>query len=75
MEKVSYLQDIVVDHKYRNRNIGERIVKYLTNKSNELQCYKVVLNCSDMNREFYKKCGYSKKGNEMSIYFTQNKYK
>lgn len=35
-------------------------------------CYKNILNCGDKNEPFYRKCGYSGPGLEMSHYFDRS---
>ena len=50
-------------------NVVGKIIKYLTNVSNILTCYKCILDCSEENVGFYEKCKYSNKGNFMAIYF------
>jgi len=69
MGKVGHIEDIVVDEKYRGRNLGKKIIEYLIDMSNKSGCYKAILDCSDKNVEFYKKCGFEQKGVEMALYF------
>jgi len=47
----------------------DRIIDDLTKLAKEAGCYKVTLECSDDNIGFYAKCGLSRKGNQMCIYF------
>lgn len=67
--KYGYIEDIVVDNKYRNHGIGKTLVKFLVDYAKGDDCYKVILNCSDNNVCFYEKNGFLKNGNEMVIYF------
>jgi len=66
---VGHIEDIVVSDKFRGYGLGKEIIKYLTNVSNILTCYKCILDCSEENVGFYEKCKYSNKGNFMAIYF------
>ena len=43
--------------------------KILTNYAKDQGCYKVVLNCSKNNIDFYKKCNYQEKEVQMVRYF------
>ena len=67
--KVGHIEDIVIHSDYRGKNLGKYLIEFLSNKANELNCYKVILDCSDENVFFYEKCNFTKKGNQMSIYF------
>jgi glucosamine-phosphate N-acetyltransferase len=67
--KVGHIEDIVVDKKYRGHGLGKQIVNYLVDKSKELNCYKVILNCNEYNKPFYEKMGFTNKNIEMSKYF------
>lgn len=68
MSYLGHIEDIVVDENYRKYGIGKKIVEYLIDYGLKNDCYKVTLNCSDKNVEFYEKCGFKKKSNEMVIY-------
>jgi glucosamine-phosphate N-acetyltransferase len=67
--KVGHIEDVIVDTHYRNFGLGKLIVNYLIDYAKLKKCYKVILTSSDSNLEFYKKIGFSKKDNSMSIYF------
>lgn len=69
LSSVGHIEDIVVDCDYRGMGFGKQIVDYLVNKAKINGCYKVILDCSEQNVEFYKKCGFDEKGIEMTIYF------
>ena len=67
--KVGHIEDIVVDRNWRGRGLGKMMINYLSNLSNELGCYKCILNCSNNLIEFYKKCNFKNTGNQMSLYY------
>lgn len=69
LTKCGHIEDIVVSKDYRGMGFGKYILNYLIEKGNFHKCYKIILGCSDNNLNFYKKCGFKKKGNEMSIYY------
>ncbi|KAH8110190.1 acyl-CoA N-acyltransferase [Phellopilus nigrolimitatus] len=66
--KVGHIEDIAVDKTVQGKKIGLRIIDALTRISEDVGCYKTILNCSDKNIGFYQKCGYEKKENEMARY-------
>lgn len=66
--KVGHIEDIVVDRNIRGKGLGKMIVNYLSKLSNDLGCYKCVLNCKNDFIEFYKKCNFNNNGCEMSLY-------
>ena len=67
--KVGHIEDIVVDRNIRGKGLGKMIVNYLSKLSNDLGCYKCILNCSNNLIEFYKKCNFNNNGCEMSLYY------
>jgi len=69
MQKVGHIEDIVIDKKYRNKGYGQNIIKFLSWTATQNDCYKVILDCSLENKEFYKKCGFIDKGISMAKYF------
>lgn len=66
---VGHIEDVVVDKSYRNMGFGKNIIDKLVLSAQECGCYKVILDCSVENTGFYEKCGFEKKGIEMSRYF------
>lgn len=67
-KSVGHIEDVVTDVEYRGVGLGSCMIDYLTNYARENDCYKVILDCDDSNISFYEKCGYIKKGNQMSLY-------
>jgi len=65
---VGHIEDIAVDEREQGKKIGLRIIQALTGLSESFGCYKTILNCSDKNIPFYKKCGFEQKENEMARY-------
>lgn len=64
-----HIEDIVVHGDARGLGLGKRIVLDLAELAKSAGCYKVTLECSDDNLPFYGKCGFTRKGNQMCIYF------
>jgi len=65
---VAHIEDIVIDKSVRGCGIGYNLINYLKEKAIKMNAYKIVLDCSDSNKEFYIKCGFENKNNQMSIY-------
>jgi ribosomal protein S18 acetylase RimI-like enzyme len=67
--KVAHVEDVIVDNTYRGKGLGKMLVQKCIDYAQKHDCYKIILNCSDENIPFYEKCGFSKKENEMVLYF------
>jgi phosphoacetylglucosamine mutase len=67
--KVGHIEDIVVHSDYRGYGLGKIIIDHLTERARLAECYKCILDCSDINVGFYEKCGYIKKGAQMGCYY------
>ncbi|EAU87181.1 glucosamine 6-phosphate N-acetyltransferase [Coprinopsis cinerea okayama7 len=68
--KVGHIEDIAVSKSMQGKKLGLRVIHALTGISEGMGCYKTILNCSDDNVPFYKKCGFERKENEMAKYNT-----
>lgn len=62
---VAHIEDLIVDHEYRNAKIGSKLINHCINLSKEYKCYKIILNCKDELIEYYKKYNFVKYGNSM----------
>ena len=47
--------------------LGKTLIDYLVNVARQKGVYKVILNCSKTNVEFYEKCGFHNSNVEMRI--------
>ncbi|KAM7260465.1 hypothetical protein ACFE04_016206 [Oxalis oulophora] len=72
--KVGHIDDVVVDPSARGKQLGKKIVDFLTKHARSKGCYKVILDCSVDNKSFYEKCGYKHKDIQMSKYFVYNNF-
>eukprot|EP00898_Chlorokybus_atmophyticus_P007887 jgi/Chlat1/809/Chrsp104S01267 len=68
MGTAGHIEDVVVDYSVRGKNFGRRLVEELTQLAKQHGCYKVILDCSDHNIEFYTKCGFQQMGAQMAVY-------
>ena len=65
MALLGHIEDVCVDKEFRNRGYGKNIVNFLINRAKDKGCYKITLDCSISNKEFYKKCGLEERGLQM----------
>lgn len=65
---VAHIEDVVVLDEYRLNGLGKKIITELVQMARDMNCYKIILDCSDENIEFYKKLGFIKKAHCMAIY-------
>ena len=62
---VGHIEDVVVDKKFQGQKIGEKIMRFLLEKSQNRGCYKTILDCTDDVKSFYEKLGFKVIANEM----------
>ena len=65
---MGHIEDIVTDKNFRLRGVGKAIVNYLINIAEQEKCYKINLNCSKKNIDFYKRCGFELNSFSMTIF-------
>lgn len=63
------IEDVVVSSFYQGYGYGKLLVEFLTKKASAYGIYKIFLNCSEQNTEFYVKCGFNRSGMQMKIEF------
>jgi glucosamine-phosphate N-acetyltransferase len=66
---VGHLEDVVIASTHRGRRLGQLLIQNLVRLAQEMGCYKVILDCADGKVPFYEECGFSRKGQEMALYF------
>jgi len=62
---VGHIEDVVVEKNHQGQKIGEKIMKFLLDISNERGCYKTILDCTDDVKLFYEKLGFKQVANEL----------
>ncbi|KAJ1394507.1 GNAT domain [Sesbania bispinosa] len=67
--KVGHIEDVVVDSSVRGKQLGKKIINFLTDHARSMGCYKVILDCSLENKVFYEKCGFKHHSVQMAMYF------
>jgi len=66
--RVGHIEDIAIASEMQGKKLGLRIIQALTHISEEVGCYKTILNCNENNIPFYEKCGYERREVEMAKY-------
>lgn len=66
---VGHIEDIVIDDQYRGKKYGTILLNYLVTYAKKSKCYKIILDCSRANVNFYEKIGLSESQVQMSMYF------
>jgi N-acetylglutamate synthase-like GNAT family acetyltransferase len=66
---VAHIEDVCIKSNYRGKNLGLNLIKHLVEEAKNKGCYKIILDCSEDNVEFYNKCSFKQTGKQMSIYF------
>lgn len=66
---VGHIEDVVVCDKYRGHGLGKKLMNHAIDFAKQHNCYKIILDCSEKNVEFYQKLGFTKKENQMALYF------
>ncbi|KAF9919361.1 Glucosamine-phosphate N-acetyltransferase-like protein [Lobosporangium transversale] len=70
---VGHIEDIAVSADQQGKKLGLRIIQTLMAIGERVGCYKVILDCSEKNVPFYEKCGFERRGVEMSWYVKKPK--
>ncbi len=68
MGSVGHIEDIIIHNNYRKLGLGKKIIDELVNISIKANCYKIILDCSEKNSNFYEKSGFTKKEIQMVKY-------
>lgn len=68
ISRVAHIEDVVVDFEYRSRGIGSLLMDKVITISKEFKCYKIILDCSSKNIEYYKRFGFIEKEHQMALY-------
>tara|TARA_B100000085_G_scaffold283284_1_gene313611 strand:+ start:402 stop:878 length:477 start_codon:yes stop_codon:yes gene_type:complete len=63
--RVAMIEDVAVSKYSGSRGIGTMLIEKLKELAIEKGCYKTILNCSEENIGFYKKCGFYQKEVQM----------
>jgi glucosamine-phosphate N-acetyltransferase len=65
--KVGHIEDVVTRKEYEGRGVGKALVIKALDFAKQKRCYKVVLDCSRRNVQFYEKLGFKQHDVSMRI--------
>lgn len=64
---VGRIEDVAVHPEHQGKGIGKLLINYALGLCSALNCYKVVLCCSEKNEGFYEKLGFRANEREMRM--------
>lgn len=67
--KICHVEDFVIDKDHQRKKLGSKLLDISREFSQNLGCYKVLLDAKDELIPFYQKMGFKKNSNGMAIYF------
>ena len=59
---VGHIEDLVVDHKYKNKGIASELINHCVKIAKDNNCYKVILDCKEELIPFYNKNNFKQQG-------------
>ena len=66
---VGHIEDFVVLEKEQQKGVGSLLLNHVVQIAEQNNCYKVILDCHPLLENYYIKKGFSRKGNNMGLYF------
>lgn len=66
---VAHVEDVCVKTSMRGLGLGKQLIQHVCAAAKDKGCYKILLDCTDENVEFYHKCGLNRVGNQMCVYY------
>ena len=66
---VCHIEDFVVSEKEQKKGVGSLLLNNAIQTAKQQNCYKVILDCHRLLENYYIKKGFSRKGNNMGLYF------
>jgi glucosamine-phosphate N-acetyltransferase len=67
ISKLAHIEDVCVKKEYRTQGLGKQILQHCIEAAKSAGAYKITLDCADHNIPFYLKCGFEKRGTQMTI--------
>lgn len=66
---ICHIEDVVVHKDYRGKGIASKLLDFVKGYSQQNNCYKIILNCSQDYIRFYEKNGFNEKNIQMEMRF------
>ena len=66
---ICHIEDVVVHKDDRGKGIASKLLDFVKGYSQQNNCYKIILNCSQDYKKFYEKNGFIEKNIQMEIRF------
>jgi glucosamine-phosphate N-acetyltransferase len=66
---VGHIEDFVVLEKEQKKGLGALLLEHAVQIAKQNNCYKVILDCHPLLENYYIKKRFSRKGNNMGLYF------
>ena len=68
MGLVCHIEDIVVHEDFRGLKLSKKLINKGIDVAKNCGCYKIILDCNNVNIGLYEKCGFIHNGNQLSLY-------
>ena len=65
--KLAHIEDVCVKKEVRAKGLGKQLVTHLIGEAKAQGAYKITLDCAAENIGFYERCGFEKRGQQMTI--------
>ncbi|ADO67426.1 putative N-acetyltransferase [Cafeteria roenbergensis virus] len=65
---VLHIEDLIVSKEVRGCGIASKLLDYSKNYAKNNNCYKIILDCDNKIKNFYKKNNFKEKNIQMSLY-------
>ena len=66
---LAHIEDVCIQTDVRNSGYGKILMHKLIEEAKKKECYKITLDCMENNVPFYEKCGFEKRGHQMTVFF------
>ncbi len=66
------VEDVVIDHRYRGRGLGQQLMEYAITRAKELGCYRISLSSNKSRHDahrFYRSLGFEAASEGFRLYF------
>lgn len=59
----AHIEDVVVSKDFRSQGLGKKLIENAIVFAKKKNCYKIILDCAEEVKDFYKKCGFEESKN------------